>query len=315
MLTDKDEFPTPRVTFRVKNREECINKFSRKYRKTLEEENKKYEIRGYITDIIGIRVICLYETDIELIRNVLEKCFEVIEITDKTEAIESKDDVFGYKGLHLDLKLNGERAALPEYSRISDLQFEIQLRTIVQDAWSVLDHKIKYKRNIPHPLKRRINRMAALFELADQEFVNIKSETSELESRASKVEESAPHSQDGVEQTKSETIDALTFLGVAQVYFYHYDFHGYKVDGFVDELIHINPEITPQQLKSALEDNKDILEEYKTYQYNEYLNNLNPYTTIRHALYLSDKASYGSVLFDVQRKNFETWLESQNVSE
>ncbi|HFB67083.1 MAG TPA: (p)ppGpp synthetase, partial [Aeromonadales bacterium] len=207
LLTDQDAFPTPRVTFRVKDREECINKFSRKYRKSLEESSTEYEIKDHITDIIGIRVICLYETDIELIREVLTKCFDVIEITDKTEAIESKDDVFGYKGLHLDLKLNGERSVLPEYSRISNLQFEAQIRTIVQDAWSVLDHKIKYKRNIPHPLKRRINRMAALFELADQEFVNIKSETIELESKASKVVSTVSDSPQSQVTKESEAIN------------------------------------------------------------------------------------------------------------
>jgi hypothetical protein len=36
-----------------------------------------------------------------------------------------------------------------------------------------LDHKIKYKKSIPQYLKRRINRLSALFEIADEEFLNI----------------------------------------------------------------------------------------------------------------------------------------------
>jgi putative GTP pyrophosphokinase len=39
-----------------------------------------------------------------------------------------------------------------------------------------LDHKIKYKKSIPHKLKRRINRLSALFEIADDEFLRIKKE-------------------------------------------------------------------------------------------------------------------------------------------
>ena len=50
------------------------------------------------------------------------------------------------------------------------MAFELQIRTIIQDSWSVLDHKIKYKKSIPGQLKRRINVLSALFELADREF-------------------------------------------------------------------------------------------------------------------------------------------------
>lgn len=97
-------------------------------------------------------------------------CHGLLEESDKTQQLE-EEGAFGYKGLHLDLKLLPNRQELPEYRRFRDLRFEVQLRTIVQDAWSALDHKIKYKKNIPHVLKRRINRLAAIFELADQEFL------------------------------------------------------------------------------------------------------------------------------------------------
>ena len=82
--------------------------------------------------------------------------------------IEETESEFGYKGLHLDLKLDDERKILPEYVGFGDQQFEVQIRTIVQDAWSEVDHKLKYKKEIPSDIKRRIYRLAALFELADQ---------------------------------------------------------------------------------------------------------------------------------------------------
>ena len=68
--------------------------------------------------------------------------------------------------------------------RLADYRFEVQIRTIVQDAWSEVDHKLKYKKQIPAFLQRRINRFAAIFELADQEFEAIRDITYQLEQDA-----------------------------------------------------------------------------------------------------------------------------------
>lgn len=76
----------------------------------------------------------------------------LIDSTDKSQLIEQAENTFGYKGLHLDMKLDETREIMPEYSRYKDIVFEVQIRTIIQDAWSALDHKIKYLRPIfPEP--------------------------------------------------------------------------------------------------------------------------------------------------------------------
>ena len=152
-----DDYAISAVTGRIKDREESIKKFAIKYQSVLEENKEDYEIKDHITDLIGIRVVSLYESDVEKIKDVLAEEFEIIEITDKIKDIESKESYFGYKGLHVDLKLKDPRNTMREYSRYSEFRFEIQIRIIIQDAWSVLDHKIKYKKSIPLPLKRRIN--------------------------------------------------------------------------------------------------------------------------------------------------------------
>jgi putative GTP pyrophosphokinase len=46
LLADRDAFPTPKVVGRVKEREECIGKFARKYLKKCEDERTPYEIKG-----------------------------------------------------------------------------------------------------------------------------------------------------------------------------------------------------------------------------------------------------------------------------
>lgn len=311
LLADNDKFSTPIVTGRVKNREECITKFSLKYQKKCEEQQSPYEIKDYISDIIGIRVVCLYESDIQLIKDVVADNFEIISETDKTLAVESQDDTFGYKGLHLDSKLSSQRSALPEYRRFSEYSFEVQIRTIVQDAWSVLDHKIKYKKSIPLHLKRRINRMAALFELADQEFQNIRNETAELEKQPITLG-LAKKSTNSSEFGSKSLLTPFNFMPIASKTFPTYKFEGYKVDGFVHELTEVNSSITSEEFENAIAKSKGIMDEYCAYQQSTHLNRLNPYTTIRHALYLYDKDKYGMLLFDLQRNNFEKWHGQKN---
>jgi GTP pyrophosphokinase len=122
----------------------------------------------------------LYESNIATAVETLKSGFEVVDITDKTRELEDNEDRFGYKGLHLDLRLNAKRKALPEYQKLSEYQFEVQVRTIVQDAWSEIDHKLKHKKGLPSGLKRRVYNLAGLFELADREFDSIRGETDAL---------------------------------------------------------------------------------------------------------------------------------------
>jgi len=183
----------------------------------------------------------------------------------------------------------------------------------VQDAWSSIDHKIKYKKNIPHNLKRRINRLAALFELADQEFVIIRNETVTLEQSATMAPQTvrAPIM---VEPTPiPEKLTPFSFLRVVTSEFPSYHFHSFKIDGFVEDLIEVNSNITDEELKTALSESREKVEQYKDYQREKYLNRMNPYTIIRHALYLSDKDVYRAILFELQRTNFDKWLGNEHA--
>ena len=177
LLSASGQVDVAKVEGRVKDESECIQKFTRKYRPALEESNQPYEIAPYISDLIGVRVVCLYEDELEKVAQLVRTHFEVMEVTDKVAAVEGTESSFGYKGLHLDLRLNATQRALPEHAACAGHSFELQVRTIIQDSWSVLDHKIKYKKSIPGQLKRRINVLSALFELADREFLQIRDAT------------------------------------------------------------------------------------------------------------------------------------------
>ena len=317
LILDAGGIDIDTVVSRVKDREEAIKKFSRKYQKDFEVAKLDYEINHHITDLIGVRVMCLYENDVKEIARILKENFRVLEETDKVKKLEATEDSFGYKGFHLDLKVNEARACLPEYRRYADLRFEVQVRTIIQDRWSILDHKIKYKKSIPNELKRRINVLAALFELADHEFLSIRNATQRLqdEANATAAEVPAPTAQvvPMVQEAGGTTalrvsevgagLDAFSFLTVARKHFTDYGFIDAWVDGFVQELLSAKPDLTTAQFASALATSLPTVHKYR----DAVDFKLNPFTQIRHALYLADKKSFEAMLFVRQRRNFDAW--------
>ncbi len=306
-----------KIEGRIKDKDECIKKFHRKYQGKLEAEEQPYRIQDYISDLIGIRIICLYEDQIAEVYAVLQRHFRIIDVTDKISAVESTEDSFGYKGLHMDLALSDELAGQSKYQPFAQLPIELQIRSLIQDAWSVLDHKIKYKKSIPNELRRRINVLSALFELADREFKEIRNATAEL------LEKATVAPVDDAEDATSETIsssdkviNAFNFLRVAGHFFRDFDFQDYKVDGFVQDILKLNNSFEKADLHQSLVENLKTVREYRA----EFLaadpeRNFSPYTAIRHCLYLHDPISFQRIISRSARERFELWLNAEEEFE
>jgi len=317
LVSHSGDISISKIEGRVKDREECIRKFNLKYRKSLEASNESYAIKDHISDLIGLRIVCLYEDDIDKIKNLLEVHFNVIDVTDKIAQMEQTEGSFGYKGLHLDLKVGKERREMLEYKAFNDFNFEIQIRTIIQDSWSVLDHKIKYKKSIPNKLKRRINTLAALFELADREFREIRSATEDEIRKASEEldgEEVSTTSDVGpkvpVKKTGNGLLNAFGLLKIANHFFKHFDKEPRKVDGFTQDIVELDPEITRTKLNTYMKESISKVRQYQTEfeKANTTNEKLNDYTLIRHCLYLGDKTLFSSMLTNNSKDSFDEWL-------
>lgn len=128
-----------------------------------------------ITDLAGVRLVYLYKSDRPAIEKIIEPEFDIIERVDKVE--EQEVDRFGYGALHylvhLGLKSSGAR-----YDDLKGLVCEIQVRTVLQDAWAIIDHHLSYKQesDIPKILRRKINSLSGLFETADDQFNQVRIE-------------------------------------------------------------------------------------------------------------------------------------------
>lgn len=147
--------------------------------KTLESFCEKISRKKYkspfndITDFAGVRIVYLYSAERILIETAIEKEFEIIEKVDK---IDLNEDRFGYGALHYLVKLKNNLAGA-RYDELKNKTCEIQVRTILQDAWAVVAHHLSYKQesDVPFKLRRKLNALSGLFETADDQFENIKS--------------------------------------------------------------------------------------------------------------------------------------------
>ena len=136
----------------------------------LERKGDWYNTFDDITDILGCRVICFLSDEIDKIGQKVEERFVIDRenSSDKRELIQ--EDAFGYLSLHYICTLPfGDK--WPD--EICGKKFEIQIRTILQHAWSAINHDIGYKSDfgVPRDIKRQFARLAGLLELADDEFV------------------------------------------------------------------------------------------------------------------------------------------------
>lgn len=312
------------ATGRIKDREESIKKFMRKYQGDLERSGTPYEIKDHITDLIGLRLVCLYEDEIEPIGQLLREHFDVIDVTDKTAEIEGTENAFGYKGLHLDLRLDAARGAMPEYQLFAPFPFELQIRTVIQDSWSTLDHKIKYKKSIPAALKRRINTLAALFELADREFRQVRDETqleierAEAEPEPEAEAEVVDAGQDGqpaeppagavIGRGQFAPLDAFRLLRIARHFFPGVEFEPRKVDGFTADVIEREPGISRGKFNHYLRSTIGMVRQYRAWFIDSGRGEkFNAFTEMRHALYAANPDAFAGMLTNVARETFDGW--------
>lgn len=122
-----------------------------------------------INDVVGLRIVCLFLSDIDTVSNMLRSSFEIVAEDNKINGYEASS--FGYMSVHFIAKL-GEDCSGPRYDDLKGRLFEIQLRTIAMDAWANISHYLDYKSedDIPSDLKKDFYAISGLFYVADKHF-------------------------------------------------------------------------------------------------------------------------------------------------
>lgn len=152
----------------IEHRTKTVESFAEKITRTGKTYDNPLE---QVTDLAGIRLILHSLSDVEKAAAVVNGQF-TIDANRSLNKIDLLDpDRFGYLSQHYIAKVDSARAALPEWHDLGELNVEIQIRTIMQHAWAVIQHALDYKSSVdvPKKLRRRLFRVSALLELADEE--------------------------------------------------------------------------------------------------------------------------------------------------
>ncbi len=125
-----------------------------------------------IPDLLGIRIVCPFLEDIKEIEMTLGREFQILDYEQKGS---SSFREFGYESTHLLIKVPPK--IIKKHNLEEDLVCEVQIRTILQDAWAEVEHELVYKAEFSpfdEPLKRKLAALNANLTLSDIIFQEIR---------------------------------------------------------------------------------------------------------------------------------------------
>ena len=179
-----------------KSRVKSFNSYYKKILRLKPEETKDSDSLVLLTDMMGIRMICAFLEDMQLGLEQIKKIFEIKEI--EVKGADKKFSEFGYESIHVLIKI--PESCKPKIELFDDLKplgdnlvCEIQIRTILQDAWAEVEHELIYKTEfnpLDTPLRRKLASLNAMLTLADITFQEIR----DYQSRIQKELEERRHS-------------------------------------------------------------------------------------------------------------------------
>lgn len=155
--------PVEHVKSRIKSYDSIVNKLkSRDYDVTVEN------IENHIHDVVGLRIVCSFLSDVYAIVKLLEDSDQITVHTKKDYISNPKDS--GYSSYHL-------LVYVPVYliDGVEMVEAEIQIRTVAMDFWASLDHKIRYKfkGDIPNQIQENMYKCALDINDLDQKMVDM----------------------------------------------------------------------------------------------------------------------------------------------
>lgn len=156
----------------VKGRVKTFDAFHRK----LLIKTQQREIRDpfqQIKDMIGIRIVVPFVEDVKTVEALVTDFFQTMEVERKSQTLSISE--FGYDSTHILIKIPAE---ILDQSQIEGIiPCEIQIRTILQDAWAEVEHELVYKTTIDKvedTIRKKLIALNATLSLADTIFQEIR---------------------------------------------------------------------------------------------------------------------------------------------
>lgn len=162
--------PIEHIKSRIKTPTSIVNKLKKNGYETSVENMVRH-----VNDIAGIRIICSFTSDIYLIADMITKQSDLKVVSVKDYITHPK--VSGYQSYHI-------LVTVPIHltQGIVDTIVEIQIRTITQDFWASLEHKIYYKfeGNAPDYIRRELQECANIVSNLDRRMLSLNEKIQEF---------------------------------------------------------------------------------------------------------------------------------------
>ena len=160
----RDYSPIEAIKTRLKTPESIIEKILRNDLPMTVESIEKH-----IHDIAGVRVICAFPSEIELLADAFLRQDDVT-LLERKDYISTPKET-GYRSLHLLVE-----TPIYLHDQTKQVKVEVQLRTLAMDWWASLEHKIRYKNGLalPEELNQELLACSELSAALDKRMEEIK---------------------------------------------------------------------------------------------------------------------------------------------
>ena len=165
--------PIEHIKTRIKSAESIVKKLKRYGYETSIENMVRY-----VNDIAGVRLICSFTSDIYRLAEMIGNQSDLKVLSIKDYIKNPKES--GYKSYHM-------LVSVPIFlsDSVVDTKVEIQIRTIAMDFWASLEHKVRYKKNVPadetERLAQELSECAQISADLDQRMQNIRTRLADAE--------------------------------------------------------------------------------------------------------------------------------------
>lgn len=161
--------PIEHIKTRIKNADSILNKM---YKDNLEFTLDNIE--KFINDIVGVRIICAFESDVYELINIIRNS-NIIHVINEKDFI-SKPKKTGYRSYHLVVEVPVE--LINEKVMV---KAEIQIRTLAMDLWASLEHKLKYKSEYcTESISKKLIDISSQLHIIDEEMLELVNEENEM---------------------------------------------------------------------------------------------------------------------------------------
>jgi putative GTP pyrophosphokinase len=139
-------------------------------------QHKEWDGKGQTprpADILGFRIVHPFLESLRMTERKLRAIFDFEEVERKGGDLSF--NAFGYQSVHLLVKI--PRDLVKEHPGADLPVFEIQLRTILQDAWAEVEHELIYKKDVSpfdEQIRRKLAALNANLTLSDILFQEIR---------------------------------------------------------------------------------------------------------------------------------------------